>query len=103
MEKDYASAINDAKLMIAGINANIAKLGARGLNASYTAKFENVYKDAQRIDNEQESLKAQLKTKTVELNAKMKELNKMTGDSKKIVKIDIEKSKWKEFGIKDKQ
>ena len=103
MEKSYANAINDAKLMIAGIKLNIGALGARGLNAAYVSKYEAMYSDALKLDNEQESLKAQLKTKTKELDNKMKELNKTTSYSKKTVKMDIEKSKWKEFGIKDKQ
>lgn len=103
MEKSYASNVNDAKLMIAGIKANIEALSGRGLNAEYVADYEAIYSDALRLDNEQESLKAQLKTKTKELDNKMKELDKKTGYSKKTVKMDVEKTKWKEFGIKDKQ
>jgi hypothetical protein len=103
MQKNYAQAINDAKLMIAGLKSNTDKLNNRGLNAEFITKFEAAYNAAQQIDNEQENLKAKLKTKTAELDAKVTELNKMVMDSKKIVKIDIDKSGWKEFGIQDKK
>jgi hypothetical protein len=103
MEKGYADKINDAKLMIAGLKANEEKLYRRGLDTAFISRFEEVYLNSQTKDNEQESTKAKLKTQTEELDKMMDELEKMTMDSKKIVKMDINKSSWKEFGIDDKK
>ena len=36
------------------------------------------------------------------LNQKIKELDALHSESKKIVKIEMDKSTWKEFGIQDK-
>ena len=36
------------------------------------------------------------------LNQKIKELDALHAESKKIVKIEMDKSTWKEFGIQDK-
>ena len=51
----------------------------------------------------QEKLKADLKSKTAELEAKMKEIDAKMSEAKKIVKMDIPQSQWKEFGIYDKR
>ena len=51
----------------------------------------------------QEKLKADLKSKTAELEAKMKEIDVKMSEAKKIVKMDIPQSQWKEFGIVDKR
>lgn len=50
-----------------------------------------------------EKLKADLKTKTQDLDAKLGELKKLYSELKKSVKMDIEQSQWKEFGIEDKR
>ncbi|MTE24982.1 membrane-binding protein, partial [Microbacterium sp. ZXX196] len=55
------------------------------------------------LNSEQEKLKADLKTKTQALDAKLNELQKLYAQLKKRIKIDIEQSQWKEFGIEDKK
>jgi hypothetical protein len=77
-------------------------LDKRGLGADFTANYETIHKEAQTLDNEQERLKAEQATKTKMLNQKIKELDALYAESKKIVKIEMDKSTWKEFGIQDK-
>lgn len=53
------------------------------------------------FDNEQEDMKARLKTKTAELDSKMADIDKMMSEAKKAVKLETEKEAWKSFGIQD--
>ena len=98
----YAEKVNKVKLMLSGLTANKEKLARRGLDDSFIESLTASYESAIRLDNEQEGLKARLKEKTSELDSLMKELEKKHSESKKIVKIDIPKESWIEFGINDK-
>ena len=100
--RSFAQKMNDSKVMISALKQNVEKLAKRGLGADFTSNFENVYNESQTMDNEQEKLKAEQKTKTEMLNQKIKELEALYAESKKIVKIEMDKSTWKEFGIQYK-
>ncbi|MEK6793663.1 MAG: hypothetical protein AABZ39_02720 [Spirochaetota bacterium] len=97
--KSYASEINAAKLMAAGLKAQSARVAKRGISADFTSKLDALQNDARNLDNEQEALKAREKEKTAELKAKMKDLKKMMSEANKAVKLEMEKESWKEFGI----
>jgi hypothetical protein len=81
-----------------GLKGNGEKLARRGIDM---AEFDGLYQKAQTLDNEQESLKAKLKSKTAELEEVMSKLELRMSEAKKIVKMDIAKENWKEFGITD--
>ena len=55
------------------------------------------------LNNEQEKLKADLVNKTAELEAKLAELASEVSETQKIVKMDFDQSRWKEFGIDAKR
>ena len=59
--------------------------------------------EAAALNDQQEKLKADLKTKTAELDAKMAEMDKAVTEAKKIVKLDFPQEQWKQFGIEDKR
>jgi len=52
---------------------------------------------------EQEKLKADLKSKTESLNALLDSLAGKYSEARKLVKLEIPQSQWKEFGINDKR
>jgi hypothetical protein len=97
----YADVVNSAKVMLSGLKANSDKLARRGFDNTALTEFEGLYQKAQTLDNEQESLKAKLKTKTAELDTTLDDLSAKMSEAKKLVKIDIPKESWKEFGIAD--
>ena len=103
MAISFAEKMNNSKLMIAGIKQNQERLARRGLNTDFTSKYESVYSQVQMLDNEQESLKAELKTKTDALAQKINELDALYSEAKKTVKIEMETTSWKEFGVQDKK
>lgn len=59
--------------------------------------------DVKNLNNEQETLKAKLKTKTEELDKKMANMKVLVYEAKKVVKLKFDKTQWKEFGIEDKR
>jgi hypothetical protein len=101
MQKSYAETINSAKVMISGLKSNADRVSKRGADAAFIAKFESSYSNAQTLDNEQEDLKAKLKTKTSSLESELDTLNSLMAEGRKVVKLEMEKESWKSFGITD--
>jgi len=102
-KNSYAEQMNNSKTMIAGLKQHTERLSKRGLDGEFLTNIETNYTEAQTLDNEQEKLKAELKTKTETLKLKVKDLSKMYAEARKIIKIEMEQSSWKEFGINDKR
>jgi len=68
---------------------------------TFISGLETVYLQAQKLDDEQEALKARLQEKTTELDGVLEDLALKVSEGKKIVKLDLPKESWKEFGITD--
>ena len=102
-KRSYAEVINDAKLMISGLKSNTDRVSKRGLDKDFISKLESIMVKSQTLDNEQEDLKAKLKTKTSELDNEMMELEKLMSESKKVVKLEMPQETWQAFGISDKK
>ena len=102
-KRSYAEVINDVKLMISGLKSNTDRVSKRGLDKDFISKLESIMVKSQTLDNEQEDLKAKLKTKTSELDNEMMELEKLMSESKKVVKLEMPQETWQAFGISDKK
>ena len=102
-KRSYAEVINDAKLMVSGLKSNTDRVSKRGLDKDFISKLESIMVKSQTLDNEQEDLKAKLKTKTSELDNEMMELEKLMSESKKVVKLEMPQETWQAFGITDKK
>jgi hypothetical protein len=103
MAKTYAEKIKDAEVMSSGLQNNAERLAKRGLDEAFTKNLSSDLQSAIALNNEQEKLKADLKQKTAELDAKLTALNAQVSEARKIVKIEFPKEQWKEFGIADKR
>lgn len=101
MAQSFPDVMNDSRLMIAGLKQNGEQLSRRGLDAEFLSGYETLHDAVQTLDNEQERLKADLKSKSDELKQKLKELKGQYAEAKKIVKLDMPQTSWKEFGIQD--
>ncbi len=53
------------------------------------------------LDNEQERLKAELKTKTTEMDSTIETLKELLAESRKVVKVSDDQAGWREFEIED--
>ena len=101
MKGSYADQINAARLLLIGLKNQGKVLAKRGLDDAFAVHFDTVLADAQKLDGEQEALKSRLAEKTAELTAKLEEVAKASAEVKKLVKLDLPKVSWKEFGIAD--
>ena len=99
----YAEQISGAQVMVAGLRANAGQVNRRGIDDQFINKLDSDRLSAATLNDQQERLKAELKTKTAELDAKMAEMEKGVTEAKKIVKLDFPQDQWKQFGIEDKR
>lgn len=103
MPCSFAERINNIKIMLAGIKAEITDLAAWGITAEYIRAMENLYNEVLTLDNEHEAQKAILKSMTAKLNQKMDDLERRFMTAKKIVKIQKPKEAWIGFGFPDQR
>ena len=89
--------------MLAGLAANAERVGKRGIDQDFITKLDGLYQEALSIDNEQEALKARVKEKTDQLKKKMVEIEELFREAKKVVKLEMAQTSWKEFGIPDQR
>ena len=101
--KTYAESINLATVLTSGLKANADRVSKRGITSDFVSNLETSLNDAKNLNNEQETLKANLKTKTDQLNQKMDVMNGFVDEGKKVVKLEFDQTQWKEFGILDKR
>lgn len=102
-KRSFANTVYDARLMLNGLKQHAERLSRRGLDTDFLGNYETTLDAVQTLDNEQERLKAEQLAKTRELNAKLKELNQAYSEARKTVKLEMEPTTWKEFGIQDKR
>jgi len=103
MAKSFAQKLSDARLMVAGIKSHKDELAGVTLGEEQVAAIETLLNKISELDTQQEKLKAELKTCTVELDKQTKDLDDALKDAKKRVKLTIPQSMWQEFGISDKK
>ena len=101
--KTYAASVDSAQVMLAGIRRHASELSRRGIDAAFQTELEAKINTTIAENNEQEKRKADLKAQTVIVDKSVKGMNAMVAEAQKIVKMDIPKEQWKEFGIQSKQ
>ena len=101
--KSYAEIANSITIMISGLKNNADRIQKRGIGKDFITNFEAKHGEIETLNNEHEALKAKLKTKTEELNEKLSERKVFEDEAKKVIKLEFDKSQWKEFGIDDKR
>lgn len=102
-KNSYAEQITKAQVMLAGLKGNAEQVARRGLDEAFLTKLDTDQNSAVSMNNEQEKLKGDLGTKTDQLEAKLAELGSQVSEAQKIVKMDFDQSRWKEFGIDAKR
>ncbi|MDO5105313.1 membrane-binding protein [Capnocytophaga sp.] len=100
--KNYSEKVVAAKIMIDALNNNKENLPA-GVSEETISKLKELKENSEKLNSEQEKLKALLKSKTAELDKNLKELSTLYITLKKRIKLDISKSLWNEYGFNDKK
>ena len=101
--KTYSKTITDTQVMVQGIKDNQEVLSKRQIDGAFADELQTDVDACIALNNEQETLKAKLKSKTEELDAAIASMNKKSSEARKIIKLDMQKSTWREFGIEDKR
>ena len=101
--KSYAESISSAQVMSAGMQNNATEAAQRGWQQAHNEMLIGIRAAAIVLNDEQEKLKADLKTKSAELDAKMAELGTLMKEAKRVVKLGFPQSRWQEFGVTDKR
>lgn len=99
----FAELMNCVKVMIAGLKANAERVERRGLDQAFLEGMESALNEVLIIDNEHEAIKAALKTKTSQLQAKVSQLYGMFQEAKKVVKLEFPQEAWIGYGMTDKR
>ena len=99
----FSQFVSDLRTMASGIATRLSDLTGVSVTAADKADLEAFADVLDTLNSEQEELKAQLKTKTEELNAKTKEAKAKYSNLNKRIKIGTPQEHWKAFGITAKR
>ncbi len=100
--KSYAQRITETRTLIDGLRDYKDSLPL-GIKSTTADDLELLRNKIETLNSEQESLKAELKKKTSQIDGEIKELEKIYNDTKKKIKLDIPQNLWRKFGIEDKK
>lgn len=101
--KSYAELLSSAQVMVTGLRSNATEINRRGMDDVFVNKIESDRTEAATLNDQQETLKAELKSKSAALDAKLAELEKGISEAKKVVKLAFPQDQWRQFGIEDKR
>lgn len=90
-----------SSLLVVGLKANIDKLKRRGLDEAFVSSIEDLNKCISTFNAEQEALKSRLKEKTAQVDEAVAALKAKTSEARKVIKLELAQTSWKEFGISD--
>lgn len=102
-EKSMVKQLSDTSLMAEGIRKRGDVVSTVGLDSKYADALLSLVERLTSLNAEQEELKAQLKTKTSEINDALKDLKAKYSKARKLVKIAVDSNDWLTFGIGDKK
>ncbi|MDR2120131.1 MAG: hypothetical protein LBP64_04560 [Tannerella sp.] len=101
--KTQAQEVADTGVMVNGIRAHQDILAQRKIDTAFADVLQACTDACIKLNTEQETLKAKLKEKTEEFDAAFEAMLKKAAEARKIIKLDMPQSSWREFGIDDKR
>ncbi|MDR2383515.1 MAG: hypothetical protein LBD76_06495 [Prevotellaceae bacterium] len=101
--KTQAQEITDTSVMVNGIRLHQDTLSQRKIDNVFADELQVNVDTCIALNVEQETLKAKLKSKTEEFDKAFAAMQKKAAEARKIIKLDIPQSSWREFGIDDKR
>ncbi|MGL4909292.1 MAG: hypothetical protein ACRC9X_08170 [Bacteroidales bacterium] len=101
--RSYSGQIESAELMVSGLKKFAEEMKKRGIDAEFANQLKQHIEKAVELNNEQESMKADLKTKTEHLMNTLKLMHAQIAEATPIIKVTIPQSEWKSFGIDAKR
>ncbi|HRQ41356.1 MAG TPA: hypothetical protein PLD25_25840 [Chloroflexota bacterium] len=102
-DKRFSQSVSDFRTMASGITAQLPTLTGVGVTAADATTMNDFAEQLDALNAEQESLKAQLKLKTDELNTVMKAATAKNAELTKRIKIVVPQEGWLAFGVRAKR
>ncbi|MDR0733793.1 MAG: hypothetical protein LBF08_07025 [Dysgonamonadaceae bacterium] len=102
-QRTQSQEIISTGIMVKGIKAHQDVLADRKIDLEFANDLQSDVDACISLNQDQETLKAKLKEKTAELDARLDTMQKKAAKARKIIKIDIPQPSWREFGIEDKR
>lgn len=100
----FSDLLTNAKVMSENIKLNATKVGRYGIDLpSFTDEMDADVTSANNLNQEQERLKSELKSKTEALNAINEKLMSNYSLAKKTIKLAEPQANWMAYGISDKR
>lgn len=99
----FSQSLSNFRTMATGITTRLSSLTTVGITAADATAMSTYADELDTLNAQQEELKAQLRTKTDELNAKLAEAKAKNSDLSKRIKIATPQEHWTAFGISAKR
>jgi len=103
IRRTFAEKLTNAKVKAGAMRNRQAELANRGVDIAYLDDYDNLIATTEARNNEQEALKAALKAKTKEVETALKAVDQKSSESDTIIKMNIPREEWVEFGITAKR
>ncbi len=103
MSKVYSEQVQKAQMLAAGLRKNYELVKNRGISSEQIAQMEEDAKEATRMNEEVEVLRAEVSAKAARANKKLTELKNNMQNAKQIIKRCFDQEQWQNFGIMDKR
>jgi hypothetical protein len=101
--KTQSQEITNTGIMVNGIKSHQETLAQRKIDNVFADELQGKVDTCIALNVEQETLKAKLKAKTEEFDNAFADMQKKAAEARKVIKLDIPQSSWREFGIDDKR
>lgn len=103
MSKVYSEQVQKAQMLAAGLRKNYELVKNRGISSEQIAQMEKDAKEAARMNEEVEVLRAEVGAKAARANKKLTELKNNMQNSKQIIKRCFDQEQWQSLGVMDKR
>ena len=103
MSKVYSEQVQKAQMLAAGLRKNNELVKNRGISSEQIAQMEKDAKEAARMNEEVEVLRAEVGAKAARANKKLTELKNNMQNAKQIIKRCFDQEQWQDFGVMDKR
>ena len=103
MSKTIELQIEKSRILIEGLNSNIAELRSKGINDESLTNMSNDLVTLKKINDECDALREKLSGKVKEMNEVLKHVKDAFADHKRIVKSNYPQERWINYGVQDKR
>lgn len=103
MSKTYLNQVEKVKMLVEGARSHYDMVKGLGITVEQLDKMEKMSKEAERLNEEVESLRYETSLKVKEANARLEELKAEWLPVKNKIKSSYDQLKWAMLGIQDKR